>query len=124
MLNKLERYSKTADLAAGVAATDAISGNPALSLEWHLERSGEHARDRANAQRARPPLTRADADRPERRLGAHRIAISACGPQIVHTLDKYLDSCGRTLDVATPRVTDPNGSIPRCRRSVGRTSIA
>ena len=99
---------KTADLAAGVAATDAISGNPALSLEWNVERSGEHARDRSNAQRARPPLTRADADRPERRLGAHRIAISACGPQIVHTLDKYLDTCGRSLDVATPRVTDPN----------------
>jgi HEAT repeat protein len=99
---------KAADLAAGVAATDAIAGNPAQCLEWHLERSGEHARDRANAQRARPPLTRADADRPERRMGAHRIAISACGSQIVQTLDKWLESCSRSLDLATPRVTDPN----------------
>jgi hypothetical protein len=99
---------KAADLAAGVAATDAIAGNSALSLDWHLERSGDHARDRANAQRARPPLTRPDADRPERRMGAHRIAISACGPEVVQTLDKWLDSCSRSLDVSTPRITDPN----------------
>ena len=52
---------KSVDHAAGVAASDSISGHPARSLEWHLNRASDHARDRWNAQRARPPLSRAAA---------------------------------------------------------------
>lgn len=99
---------KAADHAAGVAAADAALGDPAGSLSWHLERSVEHARDRANAWRVRPPLTRADADRPERRLGAHRMAIAACDVGVVHTLEAWLAGAARSLDAATPRLSDPN----------------
>ena len=99
---------KTTDLAAGVAAADAILGDPSRSLDWHLERSTEHARDRANAQRARPPLSRADADRPERRIGAHRMAISACDPRVATTLANEIEALARDLDLATTRATDPN----------------
>jgi tetratricopeptide (TPR) repeat protein len=99
---------KTADHAAGVAATDAISGNPTRSLDWHLNRAASHARDRANAQRARPPLTRADAERPERRMGAHRTAVSACSVQVVHHLVAEMDVLSKTLELASPRSTDPN----------------
>ncbi|MEL6347799.1 MAG: HEAT repeat domain-containing protein [Myxococcota bacterium] len=101
---------KAADLAAGVAAADAISGQPGLSLDWHLERAAEHARGRANAQRARPPLTRADADRPERRIGAHRAAIAACQVEIVHSLSASLADNARALNKgrAPARLSDPN----------------
>ena len=98
---------KNADHAAGVAQADGVVGDPGLSLGWHLERSAEHARDRANAWRVRPPLTRADADRPERRLGAHRMAIAACDVRVVDTLVEAIDSAGRTLNTATPRMSDP-----------------
>jgi HEAT repeat protein/tetratricopeptide (TPR) repeat protein len=98
---------KAADLAAGVVASDAISGDPARSILWHLERSAEHARDRANAQRARPPLTRADAERPERRLGAHRTAIAACDARVVHELAQHLTDCARSLDRSSSRLGDP-----------------
>ena len=99
---------KAADLAAGVAAADAVLGDPAASLSWHLERAAEHSRDCINARRARPPLIRADADRPERRLGAHRAAIAACGVSIVHALSAHLDGCVRALERASSRPTDPN----------------
>ena len=99
---------KASDLAAGVAAADACLGNPARSLDWHLERSTEHARNRSNAQRARPPLTRADADRPERRLGAHRMAIAACDVQVVMHLSQQLEKSAKLLSMANPRLTDPN----------------
>jgi len=99
---------KNADHAAGVAASDAISGNPTRSLDWHLNRSSHHARDRSNARRARPPLTRADAERPERRIGAHRTAVSACDVRVVHSLIRELDALSKSLDLASPRSTDPN----------------
>lgn len=98
---------KASDLAAGVAAADAVTGDPARNLDWHLERATEHARERANAQRVRPPLTRADADRPERRLGAHRMAIAACSVAVAETLGAELESLAKTLDLASPRLTDP-----------------
>lgn len=99
---------RQSDLAAGVAASDAVMGDPARSLDWHLERATEHARERSNAQRSRPPLTRADADRPERRLGAHRMAIAACSVAVVHTLSALLEDLGHSLDLSNPRATDPN----------------
>lgn len=98
---------READLAAGVAAVDSVAGDPGASLDWHMERTTEHARDRANAQRARPPLTRADADRPERRIGAHRMAIGACGPSVVTTISQELEALGRSLDLSLPRPSDP-----------------
>jgi tetratricopeptide (TPR) repeat protein len=87
-----------ADMAAGVAAADAAVGEPSRSVGWHLERAAQHARDRTNAQRSRPPLSRADAERPERRLGAHRLAISSCDVQVVHTLASQLDATARSLE--------------------------
>jgi len=99
---------KAADHAAGVAASDAISGNPTRSLDWHLNRAADHARDRTNARRARPPLSRADAERPERRIGAHRTAVSACDVRVVHHLVAELDALSKSLDLASPRSTDPN----------------
>jgi tetratricopeptide (TPR) repeat protein len=99
---------KAADHAAGVAASDAISGHPTRSLDWHLNRAADHSRDRNNARRARPPLSRADAERPERRIGAHRTAVSACDVRVVHQLVHELDTLSKSLDLASPRSTDPN----------------
>lgn len=99
---------KTVDHAAGVAASDAISGMPARSLDWHMNRTAEHARDRWNAQRARPPLSRADADRPERRMGAHRMAVAACSVRVVEQLKLEIDQLIKTIDLSSPRSTDPN----------------
>lgn len=99
---------KAADMAAGVAAADAVMGDPARSLDWHLERATEHARERANAQRARPPLSRADADRPERRLGAHRMAIATCSVAVARTLSAELESLAKQLDLTSPRMSDPH----------------
>ena len=99
---------KSVDHAAGVAASDAISGQPARSLEWHLNRASDHARDRWNAQRARPPLSRADAERPERRIGAHRMAIAACSIRVVEQLRAEINTLSKSLDLSSPRSTDPN----------------
>ena len=99
---------KSVDHAAGVAASDAISGMPARSLDWHMNRTAEHARDRWNAQRARPPLSRADADRPERRMGAHRMAVAACSVRVVEQLKKEIDQLIKTIDLSSPRSTDPS----------------
>jgi tetratricopeptide (TPR) repeat protein len=99
---------KSVDHAAGVAASDAISGFPARSLDWHLNRTADHARDRWNAQRARPPLTRPDAERPERRIGAHCMAIAACSVRVVQSLRAEIDVLSKTIDLSSPRSTDPN----------------
>ncbi len=68
---------KQAGIASGVAVADKLMGRPGFSLPWHLNAAAEHARGRHDAQRMRAPLNRADADRPERRLLAHRQAIAA-----------------------------------------------
>ena len=98
---------KAADLAAGVAAVDAAKGRPHDSLDWHIDRASEHARVRAEAQRAKPPLERADADRPERRLGAHQVAVAACDAQVVEALAKEIHQAARGLESATLRAGDP-----------------
>jgi HEAT repeat protein len=94
-------------LAAGIGAADAFLGDPARSLPWHLNLAAIHAKDRLEAQRARPPMTRADADRPERRLGAHRVAISAMGLPVVKALDAELSRLSRDLMAASARPGDP-----------------
>lgn len=96
-----------ADLAAGIAACDAIRGDPGTSLPWHLERATAHARARFDAQRCRPPWDRADADRPERRLGAHRVAIAACDEGVVDALSRELDANARAISVGRGRALDP-----------------
>lgn len=106
-LDRASELFRAADLAAGVAAVDSVAGDPGRSLDWHMARTTEHARDRANAARARPPLSRADADRPERRIGGHRMAIGACGPAVVHALSQELEALGRSLDLSLPRPSDP-----------------
>ncbi len=89
---------KEADVAAGVAACDALCGNPGAHLDWHLVRARDHARARYDAQRARPPWVRSDADRPERRLGAHRLAIAACSDRIVDDLERKMDQAARAIE--------------------------
>lgn len=102
----LDRF-KAADLAAGVAAVDSCRARPGEHLGWHLERSSAHARARHDAQRSRPPWERADADRPERRLGAHRLAIAACGDGVVDALRVELEKCSRAITVGSGRALDP-----------------
>ncbi len=98
---------EAADLAAGVAAVDATCGDDRDSLRWHIERASEHARVRAEAQRAKPPLERADADRPERRLGAHQVAIAARDVAVVKALEEEITQGARVLESATLRNGDP-----------------
>jgi len=95
-----------ADLSAGVAALDSLLGDPGASLAWHLERSTAQARARHDAQRARPPLQRCDADRPERRLGAHRLAIAACDEGVVRSLADQMERSSRAI-LGRGRATDP-----------------
>ncbi len=108
---KARTLFRAADMAIGVAAADAAVGEPARSMGWHLERAAEHARDRASAQRARPPLTRADAERPERRLGAHRLAISGCDARMVHTLAAQLDMTGKGVERTRRATSDPTFAL-------------
>ncbi|RME25808.1 MAG: tetratricopeptide repeat protein, partial [Deltaproteobacteria bacterium] len=105
--DRARQLFQAADHAAGVAAADAAVGDSGRSLDWHLNRAAEHARDRANARRARPPLTRADADRPERRLGAHRLAIARADDRAVRALAAELDLRARELERSDGRPTDP-----------------
>lgn len=95
-----------ADLASGVAALDSMCGDPGMSLAWHLERSTSQARARYDAQRARPPYERADADRPERRLGSHRLAIAACDVGVVRALADQMERSARAV-LGRGRPTDP-----------------
>lgn len=97
-----------ADVAVGIGATDAVLGDPTRSLDWHLARSAEHARVRLEAQRARPPRTRADAERPERRLGGHRLAIAGADLALVSQLAAELTRRARALNTARARPTDPD----------------
>ena len=101
----MDRFT-AADLAAGVAAVDAFRGTPGASLAWHLERATAHARARHDAQRPKPPWERADADRPERRLGAHRLAIAACAEPVVAVLAGQLDDCSRAIVAGRGRALD------------------
>lgn len=101
-----ERFIE-ADLAAGVAAVDSLQREPGASLSWHLERSAALARARHDAQRSRPPLERADADRPERRLGAHRLAIAACDVGVVGALAREMEAAVRASSPGRGRATDP-----------------
>lgn len=97
-----------ADLAAGIAVVDSLSGAPGASLGWHLERATAQARARHDAQRRRPPWSRSDADRPERRLGAHRIAVAASGEAVVDALAAEMAACVRAHDAGRAgRPKDP-----------------
>jgi HEAT repeat protein len=97
-----------ADLAAGVAAVDALREREGASLAWHLDRAAEHMAARTHAQRARAPWTRSDAERPERRLGAHRMAIASCPDVVLRAVATELDIAvegirgGRTRPLDAP----------------------
>ena len=71
------------------------TGREADSLNWHLERTTAHGRRRYDAQRSRPPSTRADAERPERLVAAHRQALAAAGQGALDALLSELDACAR-----------------------------
>ncbi|MSQ00324.1 MAG: tetratricopeptide repeat protein [Myxococcales bacterium] len=101
------RVFKAAGLAAGVATSDTLSGRPGHSLEWHLNLSAEAARERYDAQRMRPPWTRADADRPERRLLAHGNAIANADERIVQVLAAEVETELRRLQASNGRARDP-----------------
>jgi tetratricopeptide (TPR) repeat protein len=108
LLNAARNCFMACDLAAGVAAVDAVARDPEHSLSWHLARSTEHARKRWEAQRARPPLSRADADRPERRIGAHRMAIAAGGLEVVEALGAEMRLRAREMEASSGRALDPS----------------
>jgi hypothetical protein len=97
---------KTAGLASGVAMADALTGRTGASLEWHLNMATEAARQRHDAQRMRPPHQRSDADRPERRLLAHRRAIAACDDAIVGVLSADIEVELRKLQAGEGRARD------------------
>ena len=85
-----------ADMAAGVAAADAVRGDPGLSAGWHLERAAQHARDRANAQRLSAP------DSGRRRAPGAATGGAPSGDlglrcASVHTLAGQLDATVRNL---------------------------
>lgn len=102
-----QRLFKSAGLAAGVAAADVHVGRVGYNLSWHLNLAAELARQRHDAQRLRPPLTRADADRPERRLLAHRRAIAGCDARIVPVLAEDIYTELRRLQQSDGRARDP-----------------
>ena len=102
-----QRLFKAAGLAAGVAAADVLTHRTGASLTWHLNLSAELARQRHDAQRMRPPLHRADADRPERRLLSHRRAIAGCDPRIVPVLAEDIFAELRRLQQSDGRARDP-----------------
>jgi HEAT repeat protein len=106
LLRAARHRFEEADLASGIAAVDAVSGDPGASLDWHLHRASAHARARHDARRPRPPWQRADAERPERRLGAHRRAIAACGQPVVERLGAELDACARAMSSGRTREVD------------------
>ncbi len=120
LVNAARQRFTEADHAAGIAALDATcarisrargdapSGwDPVATLGWHLDRATAQARARHDAQRARPPWDRPDADRPERRLGAHRLAIAASGERVVELLAWELDTASRAAQAGRGRATDP-----------------
>ena len=96
------------DFAVGVAAVDTLVGDPKHSLQWHLSRSAAHSRRRLDAQRCKAPLDRADADRPERRLSAHRNAVAATGVEVVEALVSELSSLAKEIDFNSARILDPS----------------
>ncbi|MBN1334993.1 MAG: HEAT repeat domain-containing protein [Deltaproteobacteria bacterium] len=98
---------QAADLAAGVADADAALGDPSASLGWILERATEHAHRRGNALRQRAPLTRADADLPERRLGTLQAVVGTADKSVVKVLASFLERAWEALHVATVRGADP-----------------
>lgn len=100
-----QRFAE-ADLAAGISAVDAVAGEPGASLDWHLHRATAHARARHDARRSRPPWERADAERPERRLGAHRLAVAACDLPVVERLATELDAAARAMSTGRIRAVD------------------
>lgn len=106
LLHQALTLFQEADLAVGVAAHDAIAGDPAAHLDWHLNRAQAHARARFDAQRARPPRVRSDAERPERRLGAHRVAIATCTDAVVEPLAKRMDHAARAIGASKTNPKD------------------
>jgi HEAT repeat protein len=102
-----QRLFKASGLAAGVAAADTLQNRTGATLGWHLNLSSELARQRHDAQRMRPPLQRADADRPERRLLAHRRAVAACDARIVPILAEDVLTELRRLQQSDGRARDP-----------------
>lgn len=101
------RAFRNTGLAAGVASADSLLGKPGNSLDWHLALATEHARQRHDAQRMRAPLTRADADRPERRLLAHRKAVAGCDDRIVAALATDVMAELRRIQQSDGRTRDP-----------------
>lgn len=99
------RLFKTAGLAAGVAAADALMSRQ--SLDWHITMCADHARQRYDAQRMRPPMVRADADRPERRILAHRSAIAGGDRAVVAALEADVLGELRKIQASDGRARDP-----------------
>ena len=99
---------KRAGIASGVAVADSLMGRPGFSLPWHLRAAAEQAWSRHDAQRMRAPYTRADADRPERRLLAHRQAIAASDAATAHVLIEDMRVELATILRSEGRARDPS----------------
>lgn len=109
--DEVERRARSlfqeAELSAGIAALDTATGQGLDSLPWRLEACARYERERHEAQRARPPLRRPDAERPERRLEAHRAAIASGDEAIVVALGQRLEALGNALERSGARSLDP-----------------
>lgn len=105
-LKRARQIFEEADLAVGVTAVDSAR-RTTIDLDWHLRRASDYARQRSEAQRARPPRTRADADRPERRLGGHELAVAASEINIVGRLGGAIQEISRGLEGASCLPGDP-----------------
>lgn len=104
-LDAARRIFTSTALAAGVAAVDRLRGETDLS--WHLKLAAEYERQRHDAQRMRPPYVRADADRPERRLLAHRRAFAALDTRLVRSIAEDIRVELRQLQYSDSRVFGP-----------------
>jgi hypothetical protein len=106
-IERAEELFKSADLAAGVAATDALSGDPGRNLAWHLERASEHSRATGKRQRARPPLTprrRGSTRAADRRPSRRDRRVQRARREGALRRDGL---AAKTLDLSRPRPTDP-----------------
>ena len=97
--------------AAGFAYANSFIDNSSFEINWHLNIAQQYARKISRAQRSIPPYTRAHADTFERRLGAHRIAISRSGDEIVQALGEELVRLSKILK--TQHVFPSNHNLAR-----------
>lgn len=96
LLEAAQQRFLQADVPTGVSVVDALRGNPGASVSWHLDRAVFHVRERLIALKRRRRAQQALAERPERRLGAHRLALSH-DDRVVLQLAEEMASAARMI---------------------------